>query len=75
MAKLNNIKQSNSITLFDVINNFNLHSVPYSARHSLVYWYLREKFDLVLFFNEIPSPRQVLEMQAKSKRCVSLIGK
>ena len=27
-------------TLFDVVNSFNLHSVPYSARFTLVNWYL-----------------------------------
>ena len=68
------LQQYNSTTLFDIINNFNLHSVPYTARYSLVNWYLEGKFDLVLYLNKIPSPREVLVMQANSKRCVSLIG-
>lgn len=61
-------------TLFDVVNNFNLHSVPYSARFTLVNWYLGGKFDLVLMIDRIPSSKQVLKMQANGKRCVSLIG-
>ena len=61
-------------TLFDLVNSFNLHSVPYSARYTLVNWYLNNKFDLVLFINSIPTSKDVLLMQAESKRCVSLIA-
>lgn len=65
----------NLFSLFDVVNFFNLHSVPFSARSTLVNWYLGNKFDLVLFINRIPTSKQVLKMQANSKRCVTLIGK
>lgn len=70
-AKLEKLKIK---TLFDLINSFNLHSVPYSARYTLVNWYMSHKFDLVLFINKIPNSKDVLEMQANSKRCVSLIA-
>lgn len=70
-SKLNKL---NINTLFDLVNSFNLHSVPYSARFTLVNWYLKNKFDLVLFINHIPSSKDVLCMQAQSKRCVSLIA-
>lgn len=71
----NRLKSLNICSLFDVVNSFDLHSVPYSARFTLVNWYLDNKFDLVLFVNKIPSSKQVLTMQANSKRCVSLISK
>lgn len=68
------LREHNVCTLFELVNRFNLHSVPHSARSTLVNWYLGNKFDLVLFLNRIPSSKQVLRLQAKSKRCVSLIG-
>lgn len=60
-------------TLFDVVNSFNLHSVPMTARNTLVNWYLG-KYNLNLFVNQIPSSREVLRLQAQAKRCVSLIA-
>lgn len=61
------------MTLFEFVNSFNLHSVPQSARYSLANWYLEENFKLVLFLNKIPTPRDVLEMQANAQRCVTVI--
>ena len=74
LSKLENVK-----TLFDLINNFNLNSVPYSARFTLVNWYLSSsidesnKFKLILFVNKIPTSLDVLKMQSKGQRCVSMI--
>lgn len=68
------MQEKNVVTLFDVVNNFNFHSVPYSARFSLVNWYMGGKFNLVLYTNKIPSSKQVLKLQAMSKRCISLIS-
>lgn len=70
----NRLRNTNTLTLFDLINTFNLHSVPYSARCTLANWYLGNKFDLVLFLNKIPSSRQVLKLQANGRRCVTLIS-
>jgi hypothetical protein len=69
------IKLDEDCTLFDLVNQYNLHSVPYSARHALANWYLdTSKFsNLILFVNEIPSNESVLRLQSESKRCVSLI--
>jgi hypothetical protein len=61
------------LTLFEFVNSFNLHSVPQSARFSLASWYLEDNFKLVLFVNKIPTPREVLEMQANAQRCVTII--
>ena len=68
------LQSLNVRTLFDVVNSFNLHSVPYSARFTLANWYLPSRFDLVLFVDRIPSSKQVLKMQANSKRCVTIIS-
>ena len=67
------LKNMNLKTLFDLVNSFNLHSVPHSARFTLVKWYTSRDFNLKLFINEIPTSNQVLEMQANRQRCVSLI--
>lgn len=69
-TKLEKYKAS---TLFDIINKFNLHSVPHSARMALAKWYSNE-YKLVLMFDSIPTPREVLVMQSEGKRCVSLIS-
>ena len=60
-------------SLFDIVNNFNLHSIPYSARFTLVNWYLLNHFKLVLKIDSIPSSEKVLEMQANGERVVSLM--
>lgn len=70
---LTRLKKIGAETLFDVVNMLNLHSIPMTARHTLVNWYL-EKFDLKLFINQIPSSKEVLRLQAQEKRCVSLIA-
>lgn len=64
------LSQWRAETLFDVINNFNLHSVPYSARYALANWYCKSSkyHNLVLFVNEIPTSRQVLEMQVTQSK-------
>lgn len=69
----NRLNKLNIKTLFDLVNNFNLHSVPHSARFTLVNWYLNNQFKLVLFINEIPTSKDVLLMQTRGERCVSLI--
>ncbi|CAF0874690.1 unnamed protein product [Brachionus calyciflorus] len=62
-------------SLFDLVNCFSLHSVPHSARYTLVKWYSnKNNFNLKLFINQIPTSLEVLEMQAQSQRCVSLIA-
>jgi hypothetical protein len=70
------LEKLNIKTLFDLVNSFNLHSVPFSARYALVHWYVKNSayHNLVLFINEIPSSQCVLTMQAEYKRCVSLIS-
>jgi hypothetical protein len=68
----NKLKKFKCETLFDIINSFNLHSVPYSARCSLVNWYTGA-YDLILCVNKIPTSLDVLRMQANRQRCVSLI--
>ena len=70
---ISRLKKMNTNTLFDLVNNFNLHSVPHSARFTLVKWYTNANFNLKLFVNEIPTSNYVLEMQANRQRCVSLI--
>ena len=70
------------LTLFDLINTFALHSVPHTARVALVNWYVHGiapsetecTYDLVLFVNRVPSALDVLRMQARSQRCVTLVG-
>jgi hypothetical protein len=66
------LEKYKSTTLFSIINNFNLHSVPHSARISLSKWYSND-FKLILMFDNVPSSRDVLAMQADGKRCISLI--
>jgi len=67
------LKKFNINNLFELVNSFNLHSVPHSARFTLVKWYTNPDYNLKLFVNEIPTSNQVLEMQANKQRCVSLI--
>ena len=71
----NKLEKLKTETLFELINNFSLHSVPYSARYALVNWYAKSSkyHNLEVFINEIPSSECVLRMQADTKRCVSLI--
>jgi hypothetical protein len=74
---LDKLDKCNVKTLFDLVNTFNLHSVPHSARYTLANWYLatgNTPVDLVLFINKIPSSKQVLDLQASAKRCVTLIS-
>lgn len=67
------LAKNEATTLFDVVNSFNLHSVPMTARNTLVNWYLG-KYNLKLYINQIPSSKEVLRLQAQEKRCVSLIA-
>lgn len=67
------LESSNVTTFFDIINGYNLHCVPHSARVAMAEWYAG-RYNLVLLVNKIPTSKQVLEMQAACKRCVSLIN-
>ncbi|RNA36330.1 hypothetical protein BpHYR1_001821 [Brachionus plicatilis] len=70
---ISRLKKAGAETLFDVVNSFNLHSVPITARKTLINWYL-DQYNLKLFINKIPSSKDVLQLQARSERCVSLIA-
>ena len=68
----NRLNQTNTNRVFDIINNYNLHSIPKSARIALVYWYLGlYNIKLLLY---VPTVEEVVELQSNKERCVSLIS-
>ena len=73
----NNIKQrlkeTKTITVFELINKFNLHGIPKASRIALVKWYLNI-YDIVPML-EVATVEQVIELQANKKRCVTLTFK
>ena len=68
------LESSNVASFFEILNNFNLHCVPHSARVAMVEWYMGN-YHLVFMLNSFPAAhKHILEMQADYKRCLSLIS-
>ena len=64
------LDQTKTFTVFDLINRFELHGIPKSSRIALVKWYLNI-YDIVPML-EVATVKQVIELQANKKRCVTL---
>jgi hypothetical protein len=62
--------ETSTTTVFDLINNFNLHSVPRTARIALVKWGLGEY--AIKVYTRVPSVEEVIDLQANGTRCVTL---
>jgi hypothetical protein len=62
--------QTNTQTVFDLVNNFNLHSVPRKARCALVKWH--SGLYKINVYTRVPSVEEVIDMQANESRCVTL---
>jgi hypothetical protein len=65
------LKDTNTKSLFDLANNFNLHSIPKTARIALVKWYC-EQYNLELIFH-VARVDEIVDYQSCGKRCISLI--
>lgn len=67
------LNKTNTFSIFDLINNFNLHNIPLSARTALVKWYTG-KYDIVPLLT-VATVTEVIHLQANRKRCVTLAVK
>lgn len=67
----NRLHETNTRTFFDLVNNFNLHSIPKTARIALVKWYCNQ-YKLELIFH-VADVDEMVDYQSCGKRCISLI--
>lgn len=61
----------NSITPVDLFASFNLKGIPKSINQTMIHWMKGEwKIDLLEY---IPGPQELLRLQVKNTRCITLI--
>jgi hypothetical protein len=64
------LKETNTFTIFDLINNFNLHCIPKTSRIAIVKWYLKI-YDIVPILH-VATAEEIIKFQANKQRCVTL---
>jgi hypothetical protein len=67
------LAETNTNSLFDIINNYNLHSIPKPARTAIAKWYTGE-YSLFLI-GDVATVEGMIECQSEAKRCLTVASK
>ena len=58
-------------TTFTLFNNFNLKAIPESINRTILHWFLGSWS--IEMLQHIPTPRELLRLQVKNTRCITII--
>lgn len=65
------IEKLQDLTASELFANFNLKAIPLSINKTMINWHLG--LWAIVVFEYIPSPRELLKLQVKNNRCITLI--
>lgn len=63
-------KKLHHLSVLDLYTNYNLKGIPEAVNRTMINW-IQGKWSIVLL-THIPSPRELLKLQTKNSRCITL---